>query len=298
MDWKHCFIIGFVIIAFMTTPLLAETVADAEENGTVLTEEQGTIGDSFPEVNEESLSVEKKKDTENLIDLVDKAVAEEKGNDAEDMLDKKMTMFQLLLKGGIVGALIVLLSLIGLGLVIDYATTIRRSKLAPPDDIVIFKELCVANKLEELKDLAGKKPSFVSEVTIAGIKEINLGYQAMIKAMENTAEALSSRLARKIEHLNVIGNIAPMMGLLGTVIGMLRCFNEISRVTGAVDPKALASGIFEALITTCLGLIVAIPTLYFYAIFRNRVDELAGEATIAAEEIISTFKPESAKGEQ
>ena len=117
----------------------------------------------------------------------------------------------------------------------------------------------------------------------------------LIKAMEDASEALSAGIARKIEHLNVIGNISPMMGLLGTVIGMLRCFNEISQATGAIEPKQLAGGIFEALITTCMGLVVAIPSLYFYALFRNRVDEITGEASLAAEELVTSFKPESLK---
>jgi biopolymer transport protein ExbB len=108
--------------------------------------------------------------------------------------------------------------------------------------------------------------------------------------MEDAGEALSAGIARKIEHLNIIANISPMMGLLGTVIGMLRCFNEISQVTGAIDPKQLAGGIFEALVTTCMGLIVAIPSLYFYAIFRNRADEITGETSLIAEEMLTSFK--------
>ena len=71
---------------------------------------------------------------------------------------------------------------------------------------------------------------------------------------------------------------------------MLRCFNEISQVTGAIDPKQLAGGIFEDLVTTCMGLIVAIPALYFYAIFRNRVDEITGETSLIAEEMLTSFK--------
>jgi len=83
-----------------------------------------------------------------------------------------------------------------------------------------------------------------------------------------------------------------MLGLLGTVTGMLRCFNEISQVTGAIEPQQLAGGIFEALITTCMGLIVAIPTIYCYALFRNRVDELTAETALRAEELVHAFKTE------
>ncbi len=208
---------------------------------------------------------------------------------------EKVTVFQLIMKGGIIGGMIILLSFVSLGLVIDYAYTIRQNKLAPPEDIATFKKLAHELKSEELTSLTREKSSFLAQVVSAGLNEIHLGYNAMIKAMEDTSEALSARLARKIEHLNIIANISPMMGLLGTVIGMLRCFNDISRVTGSIDPKQLAGGIFEALVTTCLGLIVAIPSLYFYAIFRNRIDEFAGETSIAAEDIVASYKPQSNK---
>jgi biopolymer transport protein ExbB len=209
---------------------------------------------------------------------------------AEEQAQKTMSFFQLIKKGGIVGYLIILLSFIALGLVIDYAITIRRSRLAPPRDVAVLKKLIKDQKFEELKKLDQGQASFLSRVVIAGLSEIELGYSAMIKAMEDSSEAFSARLSRKIEHLNVIGNISPMLGLLGTVIGMLRCFNEISQVTGAIEPKLLAGGIFEALVTTCMGLIVAIPALYFFAFFRNRVDEFIGEASLTAEELLASFK--------
>ncbi len=211
---------------------------------------------------------------------------------AEAPGDEGMSLFELIQKGGVVGYLIILLSFIAVGLVIDYSITIRRPKLAPPRDIVVLRKLIRDHKFEEIKKLDREKTSFLSQVVIAGLKEAGLGYPTMIKAMEDTSEALSARIARKTEHLNVIGNISPMMGLLGTVIGMLRCFNEISRVTGTIEPKQLAGGIFEALITTCMGLIVAIPALYFYALFRNRVDEFTGEASLAAEDLVTSFKPD------
>ena len=215
--------------------------------------------------------------------------------EAEKKPAEKMSLFQLIRKGGIVGFLIILLSIGALGLVIDYSITIRRSKIAPPKDIAVLKKLIQDRKFHDLKNLKQGKASFFSQVVIAGLKEVDAGYETMIKAMEDTSEALSAGIARKIEHLNVIGNISPMMGLLGTVIGMLRCFNEIAQVTGAIEPKQLAGGIFEALVTTCMGLIVAIPALYFFAIFKNRVDEFTGEASLAAEELVSFLKPGNQK---
>ena len=203
-----------------------------------------------------------------------------------------MSLFKLIQLGGIVGWVIILLSCVALGLVIEYAISIRRTRLAPPRDILVLQKLIRERKFDEILKLDRGKISFLTQVVLAGLKESAQGYSAMLKAMEDTVEALNAALARKIEHLNVIGNIAPMLGLLGTVTGMLRCFNEISQVTGAIEPQQLASGIFEALITTCMGLIVAIPTIYCYALFRNRVDELSAEAALRAEELVNAFKTE------
>jgi biopolymer transport protein ExbB len=263
--------------------LTGVSVSNAQVDSTEETE----IGVVEEEVVEEVVLEEE----EPVAEMIAPPEAEDEAVDAL-LLDEEMTMFQLIQKGGVVGGLIILLSCVALGLVIDYALTIRRAKLAPVEDIATFKDLVEKQDFTRVKEVAKAKPTFLSDVLTAGLDEINLGYPAMIKAMEDTAEARTARQARRIEHLNVIGNISPMMGLLGTVIGMLRCFNEISQVSGSIDPKQLAAGIFEALVTTCLGLIVAIPTLYFYAIFRNRLDELAGEASVAAEQILASFKPD------
>jgi biopolymer transport protein ExbB len=214
-------------------------------------------------------------------------------NDVKDSPAKNvsvMSMLDIIMKGGIVGYLIILLSIVGLGLIIDYTVTIRKSKILPSKDIEKIKNFIDSGNLTEIENMDHERASFLTKVSVAGIRESEMGYASMIKAMEDTAEALTSKIARKIEHLNVIGNISPMMGLLGTVIGMLRCFNEIAHVAGAIEPKQLAGGIFEALITTCMGLIVAIPALYGYAVFRNRIDEYTGEAALEAERLMATFK--------
>ena len=276
--WKPL-VLGLVIALLAGVSLSSAQEEPAEEAVTGFAEEQEPAGEMMAAQEEETPG------NEMIADPEDEAL------DAL-LLNEEMTMFELIMKGGVVGGLIILLSCVALGLVIDYAITIRRAKLAPVEDIATFRDLVAKRDFTRVKEVAKEKPTFLSDVLTAGLDEINLGYPAMIKAMEDTAEARTARQARRIEHLNVIGNISPMMGLLGTVIGMLRCFNEISQVSGSIDPKQLAAGIFEALVTTCLGLIVAIPTLYFYAIFRNRLDELAGDASVAAEQILASFKPD------
>jgi biopolymer transport protein ExbB len=287
--WKP-FVFG-IVIALVAGVSLSYAQEEVLEEGTAgLLEEEALSGDTTaaPEEGAGDAVVAEPEPTDGNEMIVD---PEDEALDTL-LLDEEMTMFELIMKGGVVGGLIILLSCMALGLVIDYAITIRRARLAPVEDISTFKDLVEKKDFAGVNALAKEKPTFLSDVLTAGLAEINLGYPAMIKAMEDKAEAHTARQARRIEHLNVIGNISPMMGLLGTVIGMLRCFNEISQVTGSIDPKQLAAGIFEALVTTCLGLIVAIPTLYFYAIFRNRLDELGGEASVAAEQIIASFKPD------
>jgi len=212
--------------------------------------------------------------------------------DAETSSNGPMSLFALIKLGGVVGLIIIMLSCIALALVIDYSMSIRGARMAPARDIMVLQKLISERRFDDILKLDRGKTSFLTQVVLAGLKETSQGYNAMLKAMEDTVEALNAAISRKIEHLNVLGNIAPMLGLLGTVIGMLRCFNEISQVTGAVEPQQLAGGIFEALITTCMGLIVAIPTIYFYALFRNRVDELTASTALKAEELVHAFKHE------
>jgi biopolymer transport protein ExbB len=279
--WKP--LVFGLVIALLTGPSLSYAQEEGtEEEAIGSAEEQEPLSETMAAAEEEASGSETTADPE---------------DQAPDALrvDEEMTLFELIMKGGVIGGLIILLSCVALGLVIDYAITIRRAKLAPVEDIAAFKDLVEKKDFARLKEVAKAKPTLLSDVLTAGLDEINLGYPAMIKAMEDTAEARTARQARRIEHLNVIANISPMMGLLGTVTGMLRCFNEISQVSGSIDPKQLAAGIFEALVTTCLGLIVAIPALYFYAIFRNRLDELGGEASVAAEQIIAAFKPDGSQ---
>ena len=113
----------------------------------------------------------------------------------------------------------------------------------------------------------------------------------MMRALEQTAEELATSRMRRIELLNVIGQVSPMIGLFGTVYGMILAFGAIVASGGSADPVALAGGIGTALTTTFWGLVVAIPALSGYAVLRNRIDEFTVEATIIAEEVLNNFRP-------
>lgn len=169
----------------------------------------------------------------------------------------------------------------------------RRSTLLPDELISAIRKNIRKKQFQAAIDLASKDQSYVGKILLAAFKEAKFGYASMIRALEQTADELATARMRKIELLNVVGQVSPMIGLFGTVYGMIIAFGAIVAAGGSADPVALAGGIGTALTTTFWGLIVAIPALAGYAIIRNRIDELTVEATIAAEDMIHHFRPHS-----
>jgi biopolymer transport protein ExbB len=132
--------------------------------------------------------------------------------------------------------------------------------------------------------------SVLGHVVAAGLSEVRSGYGEMADVAEEVSEVETSRLHQRVGWLALIGAIAPMLGLTGTVLGMMGAFGTISQMETQPPPKLLAGHIQHALVTTCLGLIVAVPVLVAYAVFRNRVNTLMHEVGAAASEVIGRFK--------
>lgn len=124
----------------------------------------------------------------------------------------------------------------------------------------------------------------------AGLAKIGGGYVQMKEAIDEVSEEEATNLTQKISYLSLISGVAPMLGLLGTVAGMIEAFDKIAVMKGATNPSDLADSISKALITTFLGLIVAIPTTAGYMFFRNRVMKLAQEASAITGELIDRFR--------
>lgn len=201
----------------------------------------------------------------------------------------KVDLRELVLAGGYIGGVIAIMSVILIALIIEHLLTIRRGALMPDGLAQQVHGMIAQKQFKQAEELCRQNPSLLSEILQAGLSEAGLEYDAIEKGMEDAAVEQSSRLLRKIEYLSVIGSIAPMLGLLGTVWGMILAFLEFESKSNP-QVSELAPGIYKALVTTLMGLGVAVPAVASFAIFRNRVDGLVAESSLLAEHVFADYK--------
>ena len=188
--------------------------------------------------------------------------------------------------------LLLLLSIVGIGYLVKLATNNVRSRIAPTEHMERIGRLIEQSAWDDAIALTRKEDSDFSLITHATLEEAPNGFDAMVSRMEHVSSEITSERFRQIEPLNVLGQVAPMIGLFGTVYGMIVAFGSIVASGGNADPVALAGGIGTALVTTFWGLLVAIPALAGYAMLRNRVDALEGEAEGKVLEFLDRFNPD------
>lgn len=200
-----------------------------------------------------------------------------------------------IIKGGPIGWLLILVNIASVAIIIEYFIAIRRTNILPEPVQTHIGRMVNEKKYKEMLEYTETEPSALAYMIHQSLSEASHGYAAMERAMEEASEERTTKLLRKIELLNVIGNVSPMMGLLGTVYGMIKVFSKIVQAGGMPDASQLADGVGTALVTTFWGLIVAIPALAVYAVMRNRIDALTSEAMTMAQETISAFRPGAKK---
>ncbi|MCH7994355.1 MAG: MotA/TolQ/ExbB proton channel family protein [Planctomycetes bacterium] len=198
-------------------------------------------------------------------------------------------------KGGPIAFGLIGLSIVTIALAIEHAVSIRRATMVPPYAAEQAKALIDKKQYLEAIQFTADEPSMIGYVLNAGLVEASNGYIAMERALEDSLEERSAQLYRKIEYVHIIGNVSPMIGLLGTVTGMIFLFAEIHAADAFPGARIVADRIAVALITTFWGLAVAIPALSIFAIFRNRIDVLTAECALATEHILAVFKPTTGK---
>ena len=205
------------------------------------------------------------------------------------------TILKMLFGGNILGlaivVLILLLSVVSLFVISDNVWRISQKKLMPDKVLSELEARIVHGDITRAEEMCRQKANYSmsTEIVLAGLQRFQaseFGYAEYRSAVEEAGEDVTGRLYRRIEILNVIGAIAPMLGLTGTVIGMIEAFTTIASLEGMARPQELAGGIGQALITTLLGLLVAIPTMVAYSYFRNRIDSIVAEAGKRIEQVM------------
>lgn len=214
---------------------------------------------------------------------------------AQDSAQTTSVFHMFLLPDDAVGVMItwllVMLSALSIGYTLKLMLSYRRKLVLPDEMLKKVTDLLNAKRFREAIDYAAEQTSYLGRVISAALNEGTHGYGAMERAIEEAGDSETTKALRPVEYLNVLGNIAPMIGLFGTVYGMIRAFDQLQASGGKPDPAQLAGGISTAMITTFWGLIVAIPALASYALIRNKIDALTSEGMLIAEEVIAQFKP-------
>lgn len=203
------------------------------------------------------------------------------GGDAD-----RRSLLDFITAGGIVGYVILALSAAGLALVIDAYVHVKAEKLLPPSLIQQAEKLARTGRFSELLHLCQASDSLASRVLGSGLAQGQLGLEAVREAIQESGTREVTRLQQRVGYLGFIAAVAPMLGLLGTVIGMIGSFNVLGAAKGAARPDELAVGISKALVTTCLGLIVAVPLMFFHNYFRDRVTRISQELSGLCERLL------------
>ena len=182
-------------------------------------------------------------------------------------------MLDIVSSGGWLMVPILLCSIVAAAISVERLWSLQRGKITPKN---LLAEVWGANKSKDadpqaIRELRASSP--LGQVFAAGISNVRRGRDIMKEAMEEAAGQVSHDLERYLTALGIIASIAPLLGLLGTVVGMIQVFS-VMLLEGAGNANVLAGGISKALITTAAGLSVAIPALIFHRFFLRRVDEL------------------------
>lgn len=202
----------------------------------------------------------------------------------------KSVMADMFENAGLIGYVIVGVSIVALALVIDNFMTLKRDKLAPPDVIDELEALFDEENFQDALELCEGERSYLTNVVAAGLGKLGHHFDTMQTALREMQDEESVKLFQKIGWLSLITASAPMLGLFGTVTGMFVTFGEIAAAGGSVSPAQLAYGIKMALVTTIFGLTVAIPVGAFFFVFRNRVVKTTIEVNALAEDMFERFR--------
>jgi biopolymer transport protein ExbB len=171
-------------------------------------------------------------------------------------------------------------SIIATAILFERLWALQRTRVLPPRLMYVVRQMLTEGRLDEARKLCATNESAISAVLLAGLKMVHAGRSVVREAMQDRGRREAAELENYIGALGAIVTISPLLGLLGTITGMIETFQGVTdtvAATGSVNANSLAGGIWEALVTTAAGLMVAIPVFVVHRILLSRVDGLVAE---------------------
>lgn len=212
---------------------------------------------------------------------------------AKDIEPPRFNLQDVVEQGGLLIYLLVAMSVLGVSLIVYFFFSLNVGRIVPPQlmsDILIMVR---HNRYDEARKRCERSGSPAAIIAMSAIDYMEVAedpdQELLREIIEGEGMRQATRMQTQINYLLDIGVIAPMVGLLGTVMGMLKAFNVIAYDVTKAAPVELASGVSQALVTTAAGLFVAIPAMLFYATFRGRVARLTAALELAATELVTTL---------
>jgi biopolymer transport protein ExbB len=192
---------------------------------------------------------------------------------------------------GPIGIVIIAMSFYMIALIAWMATQYRRAVAVPGALVRDVGELLNQKQFTEAYQRLATDSSFLARVLAAGVRKLPSGPAAAQRAMEMANDDVTMEMEHRTTYLATVGTLGPMIGLVGTVYGMIISFQVIATAGSSPQASALAAGISTALFATLEGIAISIPAIFFYAVFRNRIARLSLEVAMAAESLIDQFSP-------
>lgn len=201
-----------------------------------------------------------------------------------------MNLLELFLKGGMVMWPILLCSLITVAVIVEKYILLKQANVNPKQLMSKIRAALSRNDIMSAVEACNSVKAPVGNILKHGVLNYKNGAQAVKEAIEQAGKEEIFHLEKRLSVLANMAGVAPMLGFLGTVTGMIAAFQTIERLGGNVNPSVLAGGIWEAMLTTAFGLVVGIPALYFYNFFVAKVNRFVFEIENSAEEFLSLVK--------
>ncbi len=202
------------------------------------------------------------------------------------MPDTEMQIFKVIMQGGVLMIPIGLCSIVALAIIIERFYSLRRASIDTREFMDTMRQVLRQNRIQDAVEICDEVDAPIARIMRAGILKYNRTKEDIREAIEDAGHLEIPRLERYLSAMATCANIAPLLGLLGTVAGMIKAFAQIQALEGLVSPSDLAEGIGNALVTTAAGLTVAIPTLVAYNYFVSRVENMILEMEISSSELI------------